>query len=394
MINKQVTQAVYFVGGIDWNMRDFHGFCTPKGVTYNSYVVMDEKIAVIDGVKHTFADEQLSKIANIVDPEKIDYIIVNHVEPDHSGGLPVLARAAKNAVVVCTAQGKDEITKYYGSEFNFKIVKAGDSIELGKNKLHFLPLPMVHWPDSMASFLEGEDILFSNDAFGQHLCSSKLFDDENDLAEVLFEAEKYYANILMPLGKQVAGALDKVSQLQFTIKIVAPSHGVIWRSHIGAILKKYAEWSAGMTSERVVIVYETMWGSTEILARALMDGVVSEGIKVNFYRLNASDRTEIVRDILTAKGIMIGSSTIHNGVLPNVGALLYQLKGLRPVGKIAAVFGTYGWAGGAVKEIDKMLAETGIEVKHSIGAKWAPNNDELKQAFEIGAEFARLIKLQ
>ena len=392
MINRQIAQSVYFVGGVDWNMRDFHGFCTPKGVTYNSYVIMDEKIAVIDGVKCTFADEQLQKIANIVEPEKIDYIIVNHVEPDHSGGLPVLAGAAKNAVVVCTVQGKAEIIQYYGDQFNFKIVKAGDSIDLGKNKLHFLPLPMVHWPDSMVSFLEGDDILFSNDAFGQHLCSSNLFDDENDLEEVLFEAEKYYANILMPLGKQVAGALVKVAQLPFTIKIVAPSHGIIWRSHIGAILAKYAEWSAGVTNERVVIAYETMWGSTERLARALMDGVISENVKVNYYRLNTSDRTEIVRDILTARGVMIGSSTMHNGVLPNVGTLLYHLKGLRPVGKIATVFGAHGWAGGAVKEIEKMLAETGIEVQHSISAKWSPSEADLKQAFDMGAEFARSIK--
>jgi len=392
LLNKQIAKSVYFIGGIDWNMRDFHGFFTPKGVTYNSYLVMDEKVAVIDGVKCTFADEQLAKIANIVEPAKIDFIIVNHVEPDHSGGLPVLAQAAKNAVVVCTAQGQAEIIKYYGSAFNFKIVKAGDYIELGKNKLHFLPLPMVHWPDSMVSFLEGEDILFSNDAFGQHLCSSKLFDDENDLNEVLFEAEKYYANILMPLGKQVAGALTKVSQLPFSIKIVAPSHGVIWRSHISAILAKYAEWSSGLAQQRVVIAYETMWGSTELLARALMDGVISEGVKVNLYRLNASDRTEIVRDILTARGIMIGSSTMHNGVLPNIGTLLYHLKGLRPVGKMAVVFGAHGWAGGAVKEIEKMLAETGIQVQTAISSKWTPSVEDLKQAFEIGAEFARTIK--
>lgn len=392
-MKKQVTQSTYFVGGVDWNMRDFHGFNTPKGVTYNSYVVVDEKVAVIDGVKCTFAEEHIEKIARLVNPEKIDYIIINHVEPDHSSGLPLLAKAAANAVVVCTAQGKDEITKYYGDSFNFKIVKASDSLDLGKNKLHFLPLPMVHWPDSMVSFLEGDNVLFSNDAFGQHLCSSKLFDDENDLDEVLFEAEKYYANILMPLGKQVAGALNKVAQLPFKIEIIAPSHGVVWRSHIGKILEKYIKWSGGVNEERVVIVYETMWGSTEKIARALLEGVMSEGVKANFYRLNASDRTEIVRDILSAKGLMIGSSTIHNGLIPNVGALMYHIKGLRPAGKSAVAFGAHGWAGGSVKEIEKMLSESGIELKHSIAVKWSPNEEDLKQAFNFGAEFARSIKM-
>ena len=394
MINKQIAPAVFFVGGIDWNMRDFHGFSTPKGVTYNSYVVVDEKVAVIDGVKCTFVDEQLAKITNIIDPDKIDYIIINHVEPDHSGGLPVLARAAKNAVVVCTAQGQAEIIKYYGSAFNFKIVKAGDCIELGKNKLHFLPLPMVHWPDSMVTFMEGENILFSNDAFGQHICTSKLFDDENDLQDVLYEAEKYYANILMPLGKQVAGALAKVAALPFEIKLVCPSHGVLWRSHFGAIVEKYKQWSTGGNEERIVLVYETMWGSTEKMARALLEGIESEGVQVDYYRLSATDRTEIVRDILTARGLIIGASTVHNGILPNVGALLYHIKGLRPVGKHALAFGSQGWAGGGAKEVEKMLCESGITVDKTITCKWKPSCEELQQLFEAGAEFARTIKAQ
>ena len=193
ILNRKISDKVYFIGGIDWDMRDFHGFITPRGVTYNSYLVMDEKIAVIDGVKYTFAEDQLKRIAAVVDPEKVDYLIINHVEPDHSSCLPKLAAACKNATLICTNQAKDEITKYYGSDFKFQVVKAGDSLVLGTNTLHFLPLPMVHWPDSMVTFMEGENILFSNDAFGQHICTSKLFDDENDLQDVLYEAEKYYA---------------------------------------------------------------------------------------------------------------------------------------------------------------------------------------------------------
>ena len=261
MLNQiEIARGVYYVGAVDWNLRDFHGYNTPRGVTYNAYLVVDEKICLIDNVKAPYTEELLERISQIVDPSKIDYVITNHVEPDHSGSLPKLMERAPQAKVVLTNQGKDEVIKYYGREYDFMTVKQGDVLDIGRNKLHFVPLPMLHWPDSMATFMEGENILFSNDAFGQHYCTSKRYHDENKLPVAMNEAAKYYANILMPFGKLVVRALDKVSSLP--LSMIAPSHGLIWRSHIKDILAAYKRWGSGENRERVVIVYDTMWGST------------------------------------------------------------------------------------------------------------------------------------
>lgn len=389
MNNIQLAPGIYYVGAVDWNTRDFHGFGTPRGVTYNSYLIVDEKICLIDTVKAPFAGELLDRIRQIIDPARIDYVIVNHVEPDHSSALPAIMEHAPQAKVVLTAAGKAETLKYYRKNYDFQVVKEGDSIDLGKNKLHFIPLPMLHWPDSMASYLDGEQILFSNDAFGQHISTTRRFDDENDLHDILYEASKYYANILMPFGRLVGKALEKAAQLP--VKLIAPSHGIVWRSHISEILEKYARWGSGYTTDKVVIMYDTMWGSTEQMARRLLDGVAAAGVEGKLYKISITDRSELLQEILEARGVLLGSSTQNNGPLATVGGLLTYLKGLRPAGRLSAAFGAYGWAGGANKVIEQGLAETGMTVEPGLSLKWAPDSAELEQSFQYGLDFARKV---
>jgi flavorubredoxin len=389
MNNIKLAPGVYYVGAVDWNTRDFHGYGTPRGVTYNSYLIVDEKICLIDTVKYPFAGELLERISQIVDPAKIDYVVVNHVEPDHSSALPMVMEKAVNAKVILTEAGKAETLKHYHKNYDFQVVKEGDSLDLGANKLHFIPLPMLHWPDSMASYLDGEEILFSNDAFGQHICTTKRFDDENDLHDILYEAAKYYANILMPFGKLVTKALGKLAQTP--IKMIAPSHGIVWRSHIPDILHKYEQWGSSYATDKVVVAYDTMWGSTEKMARRILDGIAAAGVDAKLFKVSAADRSEILMELLEARAILVGSSTQNNGPLPTVGALLTYLKGLRPAGKLGASFGAYGWGGGAQKVIDEGLAGAGFAVDSSLALKWIPDQAELDQCFEYGLEFGKKV---
>jgi len=389
MNNVKLAEGVYYVGAVDWTVRDFHGYATPRGVTYNSYLIVDEKICLIDTVKAPFADELIERISQIVDPAKIDYVIVNHVEPDHSSALPMIMERAPQAKVVLTDAGKSGTLKHYQKNYDFQVVKEGDSLDLGKNKLHFIPLPMLHWPDSMASYLDGEQILFSNDAFGQHICTTKRFDDENDIHDVMYEAAKYYANILMPFGKLVGKALTKAGQVP--VKMIAPSHGIVWRSHIPEILQKYEQWGSGYTTAKVVIAYDTMWGSTEKMARRILEGVAAAGVEAKLYKLSVTERSELLLQLLEARGLLIGSSTQNNVPLPTVGALLTYLRGLRPAYKVGASFGAYGWGGGAQKVIDEGLAATGVAIEPSLALKWVPDSEELDKCFNYGLEFGKKI---
>ncbi len=390
MNNIQLAKGVYYVGAVDWNLRDFHGYTTPRGVTYNSYLIVDEKVCLIDTVKAPFAQELLDRISQIIDPTKIDYIITNHIEPDHSSALPAVMARAPQAKVLLTEHGRTGIIKHYQQQYDFQVVKEGDVLDLGRNKLHFVPVPMLHWPDSMLSYLTGEQILFSNDAFGQHISTTKRFDDENDISEVMYEAEKYYANILMPFGKMVVKAADKLKELP--VKIVAPSHGVVWRKHIPDIVAKYQDWGHGKSVSKVIIAYDSMWGSTERMARQILDGVASTGATGKLYKMSAADRSEVVRDMLEAGGILIGSSTLNNGMLPNMGALMTYLKGLRPSGKIGAAFGAYGWGGGSQKAIEEMLISAGVAVEQpGLSLKWVPDAEELDKCFTFGREFANKV---
>ena len=389
MNNISITKGVYYVGAVDWDQRDFHGYATGRGVTYNSYLIVDEKVCLVDAVKAPFAEEFIDRIKSIIDPSKIDYIVVNHVEPDHSSALPQLMAVAPNAKVVLTAHGKTEVLKYYQQEYDFMVVKEGDSISLGQRNLSFIPLPMIHWPDSMACYLDGDNILFSNDAFGQHLCTSKRFDDEVDMYLALEEAGKYYANILMPFNKLVARALPKIKALD--IKIIAPSHGICWRGGIEEIFEKYEKWSNNNNDDKVIIVYDSMWGATEKMARMILDGVASTGVDASLYRVNKTELSEVMAQLLEAKGIIIGSSTHNNSVLKTIGGFLTYLQGLKPTGKLCSSFGAYGWAGGADKTLAEVLAKTDMEVEPGLFVKWTPDKVEIDKCFEFGVAFGEKI---
>ncbi|MDY6911387.1 MAG: FprA family A-type flavoprotein [Chloroflexota bacterium] len=392
MNTTQLTEGVYWVGAIDWNIRNFHGYCTRRGTTYNAFLIVDEKIALIDTVKAPFFSEMLNRIKEIVDPAKIDYIISNHVEMDHSGSLPMMLKEAPNAELITVEKfGEAGLRKHFGLDCPMTTVKEGSTLDLGKRQLAFVPIPMLHWPDSMVTYCPQDEILFSSDAFGQHLATSQRFDDEVDNAVIMQEATKYYANILMLFGHLIPGAIKKLGGL--SIKMIAPDHGVIWRSNPGQIISAYSDWSAGKTTNKALIIYDTMWNSTAKMANAIADGLIAEGVEVKVFNLTATPKCEVMTDVLDAKSLIIGSPTLNNGLYPSVAEFLCYLKGLKPKNKIGAVFGSFGWGGGAAKAIQQEMEQTGIElVEPDLTFKWVPEGSELNQCTELGQRIASKMK--
>jgi len=390
----KVLDDIYWVGAVDWDVRTFHGFTysTHRGTTYNSYLIVDDKIALVDSVYAPFAAEMMARIREVVPPEKIDYVIANHVETDHSGSIAEVLKHAPKAKVVGTARCKQGLSKHYFGDWDFQVVKTGDEIELGKRKLKFIEAPMLHWPDSMFTYIEKDALLMPNDAFGQHIATSKRFNDEIDENSLMVEAGKYYANILWPLSSLVIKKIEEVQKQEIKISMIAPSHGVIWRSTPMKIVEAYLRWAKGESEKRVLVVYDTMWGSTEKMARAIVDGISSANVEAKVYRIPSSDRGDIIGDLLEAKGILVGSSTINNGILPTLAPLLEDLKGLKPRGKIAAAFGSYGWAGGSIKVIEESLRQAGMEIASpSMSVNWVPNKEEIQKCYEFGKSFAAKI---
>lgn len=356
----QLKEGIYSVGAVDWDIRSFHGYSTNRGATYNAYLIIDEKITLIDTVKAPFAEELLARISEIVDPAKIDYIISNHVEMDHSGALPVVAKAAPNAKIITSSPaGIKGLTAHYG-ELNYQEVKAGDTLSLGKRTLTFVATPMLHWPDNMVTYCPEEKILFSNDAFGQHFASSKRFDVEVDLSVVMEEALKYYANILMPFGVQLNKALGVVKTLD--MDMIAPSHGVIWTKHIPDILEKYAYFCNGENEQEAVVVFDTMWQSTEKMARAIVEGFAKKGITARLFDLKVNHISDIMVHVVKADYIAVGSPTLNNTMMPTVAAFLCYMKGLAPKNKKGFAFGSYGWGGQSVPQINEELEKMKISI--------------------------------
>jgi anaerobic nitric oxide reductase flavorubredoxin len=396
MRKVEVADGVYWVGAVDWNIRNFHGFTysTQMGTTYNAYLIMDEKIALVDTVLKDFAGEMFEKIKAIVDPQKIDYMIANHVETDHSGSIPEVMKIVPQAKVYCTAKGTEGLSKHYFENWDFTTLKTGDELNLGEKTLKFIEAPMLHWPDSMFTLIEKDKLLLPNDAFGQHLASSERFDDEADEKVLMDQAAEYYANILWPFSSLVIKKIEELVKLGVEIKTIAPSHGIIWRKHPDKIIQSYLKWAKGEADKRILIVYDTMWGSTEKMAKKILEGTLSEGIQGRICRLPVSNQTEIIKDLLEAKGILIGSPTINRDILPTVAPFLEEIKGLRPVKKIGAAFGSYGWAGGAMKTIEEYLKRAGIEmVLPPLEVKYHPDEDEMNKCFGFGKEFARKIQV-
>lgn len=386
----KIKPDIYWVGGIDWNIRNFHGYLTQRGTTYNAYLIVDKKITLVDTVKHYLFDEMFLRIKEIIDPSKIDYIISNHVEMDHSGSIPKLLEIASNAQVITSTRGEKGLQRHYKKKWDLKVVKSGNTLSIGKRMLHFVEIPMVHWPDSMVTYSPTDKFLLPNDAFGQHIASSERFDDEIGWGILKEEAAKYYANIVMPFGSQVEKALDVLSGLD--IDMIAPSHGLIWRSFIPEILKEYTRWAAYETEKKALIIYDSMWKSTEKIAYALQEGIEEAGIHATMRNLRTNHTSDIITDVLTSQLILLGSPTLNNTMLPTMGGFLTYLKGLRPKKRVGFVFGSYGWGGQAVGEIEKIMKELSWELPiDSININYIPDENELKNVKETGKKLVKYL---
>jgi flavorubredoxin len=387
----ELKKGVYWVGAIDWNVRDFHGYSTSSGTTYNAYLIQGEKNALVDTVKVPFFRELLERISEIMDPAKIDYVIANHVENDHSGSLPQIVDRIGNPVVVTTERGKKGLEKYFQKPFNYKTVKSGETLSLGNRTLTFLEAPMLHWPDSMFTYLNEDRVLLPNDAFGQHLATLERFEDEVGEA-VMKHAAKYYANILWPFAPLILKKLDEIVKMGISIDMIGPSHGLIWRKDLGRIIKTYAEWSRGSAKRKVLVIYDTMWGCTEHLAKAILKGLSEEGVEARLLHLRHNHRSDIVEEMLGARGILLGSPTLNNGMFPSMGDFLTYVKGLRPARKVFGLFESYGWGGGALKEMKKHLDEAKLELwDRELRVQFHPDADETKRAAQFGRDFAKKI---
>ena len=384
----ELKPDVYWVGGIDWKLRDFHGYKTQRGSTYNAYLIIDKHITLIDTVKHYMVDEMMDRIRSVIDPKKIDYIISNHVEMDHSGGLPAILETIPNAKVITSTRGEIGLKKHYKTPMNLQVVQSGDTLSIGKRTLAFVHIPMVHWPDSMVTYSPTDQILFSNDAFGQHIASTERFDDEMDWGILREEAAKYYANIVFPYGGQVSKALSALKDIKFDI--VAPSHGIIWRSHINDIVKEYTKWANNESEKKAVIVYDSMWGSTETIAYALYEGLEQENIPVHITNIRHTHESDIITKIIDAKLICIGSPTLNNGMMPSIGGFLTYITGLRPKNRLGFVFGSFGWGGQAVGQIEKIFKDLSWELPvESINVNYRPTEEDIQNIKKKGRQLAQ-----
>jgi len=376
----KLRENIYWVGGIDWNLRDFHGYLTQRGTTYNAYLVIDDKITLIDTVREYLYQELIERISTLVDPSKIDYIITNHVEMDHSGSLPKIIELAPQATIFTSPQGEKGLNAHYKNDWNIEVVKSGETLSLGKKSLQFLQTPLVHWPDNMVSYMPEEKILFSNDAFGQHISSSERFDDQYPLDITLEEAKKYYANIVLPYGKQVKKALESASQLE--IEMIAPSHGLIWRKNLPTILEEYKKWSGNETEEKGVVVFDTMWGSTGKIARSIQKAFENQGIKIAMRNLKYNHISDVMTEVITSKYICVGSPTLNNGILPSVSSFLTYMKGLSPKERKGLAFGSYGWSGESVGVIEEVLRDCGFDLIEQVRLQYIPDDSSLNEIEE------------
>lgn len=390
----QIKDSVYWVGVIDWNIRDFHGYSTPFGTTYNAYLVLDDKVTLFDTVKKPFKGALLDSIRTLIDPKKIDYLVVNHVEMDHSGAIPEMVEEIRPEKIFCSAMGKDALLEHYHrQDWPYEVVKSGQTLNLGRKTVQFLETRMLHWPDSMFSYLQEDRLLLSSDGFGQHWATSERFDDEVNAELLMHHAGKYYANILLLFSPLVQKLLGTVREAGLDIDMIAPDHGLIWRSNPGRILEAYDAWSRQVTKQKAVVFYDTMWQSTEKMAEAIADGLRQEGVQYKLFNLKMSHRSDIMTELLDAAAVVVGSSTLNNGMLPTVADMLCYMKGLRPAPKLAAAFGSYGWSGEAAKLVTAALEDMKmVIVDPGLRVKFAPFEEDLQRCVELGREIGRRVK--
>ena len=385
----KVTDRVYWVGAIDWSIRDFHGYSTSRGTTYNAYLILTDKVTLIDTVKAPFRDEMLSRIASLIDPGKIELIISNHSEMDHSGCLPDVIEAVKPEKVFASIMGVKTLSEHFHSGLEIAALKDGDTLSLGDASLSFMETRMLHWPDSMIAYLAEDQLLFSQDAFGMHLASSERFADEIDEEILTWEAAKYYANILLPFSPLVTKLLERVRSLGITIEIIAPDHGPIWREGAGRMPELYSTWAVQKPTRKAVVTYDTMWQSTALMARAICEGLVTGGATARLLPLASSHRSDVATEILDAGALLVGSPTMNNNLFPPVADVLTYLKGLRPRNLIGAAFGSHGWSGEGVRQVVEYLSGMKVEVMGEVKAKYVPDEEVLSQCFSLGKLVAK-----
>lgn len=392
-MKAKIKGNIYWVGKIDWELRKFHGneYSTHRGSSYNSYLVREEKVALIDTVWSPFAEEYVANLTNEIDPARIDFVVANHAESDHSGALPALMKRIPDTPIYCTANGVKSLKGHYHADWNFRIVKTGDRLSLGSKELVFIEAPMLHWPDTMFCYLTGDNVLFSNDAFGQHYASEYLFNDLVDQNELYVEALKYYANILTPFSVQVERKIEEFAGLGLPLDVICPSHGVIWSDAPSQIVDKYLEWSKRYSEDQVTIIYDTMWNGTRVMAEQIAKGIGVADPELNIKLLSSSktDKNDIIAEIFKSKAILVGSPTINKGILTSVAGLLEEVRGLGFKGKKAAAFGCYGWSGESVTVLNDMLTKAGFEVAaDGLKVLWNPTGEAQAQCREYGRKLA------
>lgn len=395
MMTIHVKNNIHWVGQRDWEVRDFHGteYKTTKGSSYNSYLIREEKTVLIDTVDHKFSRDFVRNLQAEIALDTIDYIIINHAEEDHAGALSELMSFIPNTPIYCTANGIDSINgHHHHPEWNFHTVKTGDSLDIGNGKqLIFVETPMLHWPDSMMTYLTQDAVLFSNDAFGQHYCDERLFNDEVDQSELFEQCQRYYANILTPFSRLVAPKVNEILGFNLPVEMIATSHGVVWRDNPIQIIEQYLAWADDYQEDRITLLYDTMSNNTRMMADAIAQGIsdVDPNVAVKIFNVARHDKNEIITNIFRSKGILVGSSTMNNVMMPKVAAILEEITGLRLRNKRAGAFGSYGWNGGAVDRIQTRLMDAGFEMAISLKAKWRPDGDMLTVCREHGRDIAR-----
>lgn len=389
----KLKNDVYYTGKIDWELRKFHGdqLSTDRGSTYNSYLILDHQKVLIDTVWLPYAQEFMNNLGSIISPADLDAVIVTHAEPDHSGALPNIIHRKPDIPVYCSKSAVKSISGYYHKDFNFKVVKTGDKINIGKREITFIEAAFLHWPDTMMCHLSGENILFSSDVFGQHYASANLDVSANDKSILLYEALKYYANIIAPFSGKTLKKISELKSMNLNINMICPAHGLIWDTNPEEIIGLYEKWADSYAENQVTIVYDTMYNSTRAIAEKIAEGVAlaENPPQVRVYNLANTDKSDVLAEVFRSKGIIIGSPTHNNGVLSSVAGLLEEIEGMELKGKTGAAFGSYGWAEKATKRISESLINSGFAMPHgTLAAQWSPDNEFLTQCIDYGKKFA------
>lgn len=396
-MGKKITDNVTWVGKVDWDLVHFHGdeLSTFHGSSYNAYLIKDEKNVLIDTVWRPYDREFVKRLKEVIDLKDIDYIVMNHNEIDHSGALPELLREIPDTPIYCTKKGEAILRGHYHQDWNYVNVKTGDTLNIGKHTLTFIEAPMLHWPDTMFTYMSGDDILFSNDAFGQHYATESLFDTAADVHEVMYEAEKYYTNILNLYSPMVARKVKEVLGMNLPIKMIAPSHGVIWTKYILQIIENYQKWSTPYQENQITIVYDTMWQSTRLMGEAIAEGIrrADPSVEVKLYNVAKEDKNDVLTQMFRSKAVLVGSPTINYGFSFAIAGVLEMARGLKFKNKKAAAFGSYGWSGDAPKLITKHLQEAGFDVvDDGIKCLWVPDNKAIDECRDYGEQFCKKVE--